>query len=535
MPWRYHTAQQRIKKLIEKAPNIEVQSFHDEYLPQFLKNRAVLLADGHRDTPPLYELSKGRAVVVDAVHVYVALVNYDDYRMEALRETEASHAKALKFLHLHYSACDRAIDSSPAQRVDYHGGRMHAVVVAEGEGGVTEETVSNALAFVRDLRYVADQANKELAGGDFEARFRIGVDAGRCVAINNGTGHEQEPMFLGSPANHAAKLADGDEPGIFLSDRVRAAIGQPELGGQFEAQFQMDEATYGRLVASRDIREGIELSFDQRPRSLDGVIEQWRTEIQSRTAPDPTDPNFLFHYKRPPLSEIEFEEVSPSKSIRMPLASIYADLSGYTDYIDSAIEHGMIAEAVKALHVIREEFQNVVHDDFGGRKVRFIGDCIHALHAEGDHKETDSSKTILEAAKCAGAIRSSFELCKAALNGVEELGLAIGLEFGQTPISKIGIQGDRSVRVASSKATSVSEAMQKACDHNETRFGPVALKLAPVSLADLFDGDGAAGDLQFDDVSTANSAPIVEEVAAPYARAHVRSDATETRAHFEKK
>jgi len=535
MSWRYHIAQKRIQKLIDEAPAVEVQRFHEDYLPQFLKNRIMQLAEGRQETPPLFELPKGRAVVVDAVHVYVNLVNYDDYRMEAQRETEASHAKALKFLHLHYSACDRAMEFSPAQRVDFHGGRMHAVIVAQGENGVTEETVSDALAFVRDLRYVAEQANKELAGGDFEARFRIGVDAGRCVAINNGTGHEQEPMFLGSPANHAAKLADGDEPGIYLSNRVRAAIGQAELGSSFESQLQLDEAIYGRLVASRDIREGIELGFDQRPRSLDGVIAEWRSAIQARSVPDPTNPNFVFHYKRPPLAEIKFEDVSPSKSIRMPLASIYADLSGFTDYIDQAIEHGMIASAVKALHVIREEFQNVVHDDFGGRKVRFIGDCIHALHAEGDNRETSSEQTMLEAAKCAGAIRSSFELCKSALQGVNELGLAVGVEYGQTPISKIGIQGDRSVRVASSKATSVSEAMQKSCEHNETRFGPEALKLAPVTLSDLISSNGMAGELQFDDVSTAASAPAVAEVAAPYARAHAPSVVTDTRAHLEKK
>ena len=501
MPWRHNVAQKRIAKLIDEAPAIEVQKFHEDYLPQFLESRKALLAEGHQGTPPLYELPKGRAVVVDAVHVYVTLVNYDDYRMEEHRETETSHAKALKFLHLHYSACDRAMEFSPAQRVDFHGGRMHAVVVAEGENGVTEETVSNALAFVRDLRYVADQANKELADGEFEARFRIGVDAGRCVAINNGTGHEQEPMFLGSPANHAAKLADGDEPGIYLSNRVRAAIGQAELSSSFESLLQLDEAT----------------------------------AIQARSVPDPTNPNFVFHYKRPPLAEIKFEDVSPSKSIRMPLASIYADLSGFTDYIDRAIALGMIADAVKALYVIREEFQNVVHDDFGGRKVRFIGDCIHALHAEGDHRETSSEETIMEAAKCAGAIRSSFELCKSALMGVNELGLAIGVEYGQTPISKIGIQGDRSVRVASSKTTSVSEAMQKSCANNETRFGPEALKRAPVALNDLISSDGMAGDLQFDDVSTAVSAPAVAEVAAPYARAHAPSDVVDTRAHLEKK
>ncbi|AML53819.1 hypothetical protein [Falsihalocynthiibacter arcticus] len=533
MTWRYNAARDRIQNLIANAPKIEVQNFYEEYLPEFTKTRAVLMAAGQRETQPLYELPKGRAVVVDTVQVYVAITNYDEYRMEALRETEASHAKALRFLHLHYSACDRVIENSPAQRVDFHGGRMHAVILGNGQNGVTSETIAEAFAFVRDLRYVAEQANKQLAGGDFTARFRIGIDAGPCVAINNGTGLEQEPMFLGSPANHAAKLADGDEPGLFVSDRVRAKLGRPELGSLLESRLQLDTDTFDRYLSSRDAVEGVTLGLDQSPSNVEGLLTEWHSEIRSKKVPNPTDPNFQFHYKEPPLSEIEFDKLSPSNSIRMPLASIYADLSGFTNYVDGAIAQGKIGDAVKALHVIREEFQHVVSDDFGGRKIRFIGDCVHALTAHGSSTETDTKETLLQAAKCAGGIRSSFNLCRDLLEGAEPLGLAIGVEFGPTPISRIGIRGDRSVRVASSKATSVSESVQKSCEHNETRFGPTAMKSLPSYLRDVVGTDGGAGELDFDDVSTASSQPVASVVAAPYARAHAPNSQDDTRAHFD--
>lgn len=215
----------------------------------------------------------------------------------------------------------------------------------------------------------------------------------------------------------------------------------------------------------------------------------------------------------------------------MPLVSLYADLFGFTRYIDDAIGKGEISEAVRALHVMREEFQSVVHDDFGGRKVRFIGDCIHALHAVGDSVETDLAASVVDSAKCAGAIRSSFELSKTALRTVDALGLAVGLEVGLTPISKIGIQGDRSVRVASSKATIVSEAVQKDCGHNETRFGPNAVQHAPLALEDLIGLNGSAGALDYDEVNTACAEPPKDSVAAPYARAHTTSD-FDGRAHL---
>lgn len=535
MSWRYQTAQQRIQKLIADAPEVEVQGFFDEYLPLYEEQRAVLMAEGARETPPLFALPKGKAVVVDTVQIYVAITNYDEYRMEEGRETEASHTKALKFLHLHYSACDRVIENGPTQRVDFHGGRMHAVILGSTQDGVTSETIAEAFAFVRDLRYVAEQANKQLADGGFSARFRIGIDTGPCVAINNGTGLEQEPMFLGSPANHAAKLADGHEPGLYVSDRVRAKLSQPELGSLLETRLELNTATFDQILASRDTMEGIALGLDKAPRNLETLLMEWRSEIQSSTVQDPTNPEFNFHYKEPPLSEIEFDKLYPSNSIRMPLASIYADISGFTDYVDHAISQGEIADAVKALYVIREEFQHVVQDDFGGRKVRFIGDCIHALIAEGSKDGTDTKESLLEAAKCAGGIRSSFSLCREALDGTEELGLAIGVEFGETPISRIGIRGDRSVRVASSKATSTSENVQKACGHNETRFGPNAVILLPTSLRDIVEAGGGAGEMDFDDVSTASSIPTASVLAAPYARAHTSTAHDDSRAHFDTK
>ena len=532
MAWQHEQAQQRIRDLIDDAPMIDVRRFSDEYMPLYEARRVELTAARESIGPPLFALPKGSAVLVDTVQIYIGITNYDEYRIEEGLETEASHERALRFLHLYYSACDRVAESTSAQRVDFHGGRMHAVVLDQAGTGITQHRVADALAFVRDFQAVAEQANKELAKSEFTARFRIGIDTGRCVAINNGTGVEQEPMFLGSAANHAAKLADGVQPGVFLSDRVRALLGFQGLG-VLESMRSVDEAVINQVIARRD--EGtpslaLESAFTT---NVEDIVEVWRDDISKTEVPDATIPRFSFRRKEPPLSEIDYADLSPSNSIRMPLISLFADLSGYTHYIDSGIAAGQISEAIRALYVIRAELQNVIEKDFDGRKVRFIGDCIHALLAEGTKTETDARKSVVQSFKCAGGLRSSFKICQDELPDVETLGLTIGVEYGPTPVSRIGIRGVRSVRLASSVATATSEQMQRDCSDNDTKFGPTAMAVIPVALNDLANASGIAAVLTYDDVVLSLSAQDSPKPAPRYGRAHTPSDTIVSRAHFE--
>ena len=86
------------------------------------------------------------------------------------------------------------------------------------------------------------------------------------------------------------------------------------------------------------------------------------------------------------------------------------------------------------MHVIRAELERVVTSDFDGRRIRFIGDCIHGLICEGTSKTTDVKETISSATLCSGALRSSFDLAleKLASAGIDVsgLGLQIGFEYG---------------------------------------------------------------------------------------------------------
>ena len=496
MSWSRSRSEERIRKFRDESPEVKVERYADQYMPRIAQLREMAKAQGRPlpDNPPLFDLPNGAAVLVETVQVYVRLLNYDDFRLDGGTETPESHARGLAVLHTLYGAADRVVEGVGAQRVDYHGARLHAVVIEPRGQSSISARVAAGLKLAEEMIALATLGGRQFIGDDM-LHFRVGIDLGPCVAINSGRSDEREPMFIGPAANHAAKLAAGKDEGIYLSDRVRAVFGLRRTATL--AEERAIAATAGELGALRSS------AFD-----LDGRVpvtarlDEWIDEVREKPAGLISPRDFKFHQHTPPLRSIDYASLSPSRSIRMPMAAIFADLDGYTAYIDHCMATGSLDKAVQLLHVLRSEFNAVVQSDFGGRKVRFIGDCILGILAEGSTSEVDITQTVTRAALCAGALRSSFDLCGTIMAEAQKLGLAIGFETGPTPVSRIGIRGERSVRVVTSLAVRESEASQCECMGHQTRIGPNAYKNASSAVRILFGPDRTADDLDYDDVAT---------------------------------
>lgn len=484
MSWSLQTALARIQKHQQSVPqaDITVENFTD-----FLAGRRRMAEAAHRlgATPePIWRVGRNRAVTTHGAHVYANLMDFNDALIEAGRETEASHERALQLLHLHYGACDALIEAFDVQRVDFHGHRLHAVVLTPVGPEREAERIAKALAFSAALIQMVDQAGRRY-GDDLRTRVRVGVDTGAAVAINSGTRGEPDPLFVGSPANHAAHLADGDEPGVYVSERIERArrMGQPYASaGTYRLR---DDVVASAFQGSIDVH-GAERGGVSR---FDRAFAQFVADRDAmKAATGGLRPaSFTFHYRAPPLRTLDFADHPPSRAVRMPVVSVFADIAGYTRYVDEAIRTGRVAEAVSNLYILRAEMADVLQKDFGGRKVRFIGDCLHGLIAEGDARQTHSRDSVRQAVLAAGGIRSSFELCLKLLPGLGNLeGVAIGIELGQTPICRIGLVGDASVRCSASKATCLSEAIQQDCTGNETAIGDRAFAEGDARVRHLF-------------------------------------------------
>src|SRR5690606_30514067 len=146
------------------------------------------------------------------------------------------------------------------------------------------------------------------------------------------------------------------------------------------------------------------------------------------------------------------------------------------------------------------ELDAVLDSDFGGRKVRFIGDCVHGVLAEGTAQTTDAEETMITVTLCAGAMRSSFDLALEVLQdeGIAcgDLGLAIGFEFGPIALTRLGMKGSM-VRCAVGRSVLGSEEEQLRCSGTQTAIGNVAYDGACESVREIFGETRVRSDLDY--------------------------------------
>ncbi len=525
MSWNEQTALERINRMMGTVPAgaIEVADFAPYYEGRERLN-AEARRRGEMPSEPIWYVSRNRAVTTHGVHVYANLIDYNDRLVESGQETEASHERALQLLHMLYGAGDELIATFGINRVDYHGSRLHAVVLTPTGLENEVERIEKAIGFAAAFRRMADLVAGRYGEG-YRTRVRIGIDSGPAVAINSGKRSEAEPLFVGSPANYAAKLAEGDVEGVFLSPRVvRARRSLPFVGTAVpERVSALDEEQV--LLKSFTVGDSAFSATGRLERAFEALVNARDTLAKSTVAA--TEAIFRFHHRLPPLKTIDFADHPPSNTIRMTMASLFADIAGFTAYVDQSIQTGTVAQAVANLDVMRGEMAAVVRDDFGGRKVRFVGDCLHAILAEGDHRATEEQRTVKTAVFAAAGIRSSFNLCRMLLPGAGSLGIAIGIELGPTPVCRLGLRGvEQSVRCSSSRATCLSEHEQRLCSGEETALGENAYAKGGILIQHVFRSDRKVANLNFPNATSLLA-------AAPASPAYIpRREPEPMRAHF---
>lgn len=457
--WSEKKASERIQKLLKEVEEVVVKEYK-------------------RDMS-LENIPKNVAYRNDSVHLYIDITNLDDILDTTESEGTTCHKRALRFLDLHYRAVHRILNECDALRVDFHNQRLHAVIFKPYDS--EEDRVKKAVAIgqlVIDVLKETGDADEDIPN----AKVCVGIDSGKTLIVNNGRRNGLEPLFLGPPANEAAKLAsEHGNPGIYLSNNARASIGLEEV----------DKPKKTRLITSEieSCQEDADL-----PVTKAKIVEKWEQDLE-----DNPIGKIEFTGHTPPMSTLKIVDLTPPNSKRQEQVSIYADIDGFTKFIAKHIEENT-EDVIKIFHVIRSELDNVLTGDFEGRKIRFIGDCLHGVFCLGTAQTTETENTISEATLCCGALRSSFNLALTKLNDAgidaDELGLQIGFDYGQTSISRLGIKGSR-VRCAVSRSVLSSEAEQGRCDSDSTAIGKTAYNKARQSVKDLFGSDRMISDLDY--------------------------------------
>ncbi len=437
--WNKDRASKRIEGKIEALPlkNIEIK----EYV---------------RDTD-LTNLPANVAYRLDGVHLYADILNLSDMLHVTETEGETCHRRTLRFLNLHYRAVHRILQRVDAIFVDFHNQRLHSVVSKpyDSEAARVHRAVALGQLIIDVLAQTGEDADHP------PAKVRIGIDAGKALAVNNGRRGHREPLFLGIPANHAAKRAGGGSTtGIYLTNVARKVIGLKQVENEDQTALTADEVTASKNAAKLDV-------------AADQIVKEWKEDLKNNPIG-----SFEFSGHTPPYRDLDIEQLSVKNSRRQDAASLYADLDGFTAYVARNIASDANAKhVVRTLHILRSELDAVLHEDFAGRKVRFIGDCVHGLTVEGTAQTTDEKETISNLTLCAAGMRSSFNLALAKLKegGTDamSLGLAIGFEFGPMNITRLGVKGEL-VRCSASRGVLTAEKEQRRCAGTETAIGDTA-------------------------------------------------------------
>ncbi len=209
---------------IQMPNNWKEQRAKDRITTRFDEVREVSIVNYAKDMS-LENIPVNKAYRMDAVHLYVEILNFDEILSVTAFEGETCHRRALRFLNLHFRAVHRILDDTSARRVDFHNERLHAVIAKPYGAENERDRVVRAVAIADLTRQVLEET------GDTDekipnARIRVGIDSGAALVVNNGRRGGREPLFLGCPANLAAKCAGAaEEDGIYLTNTARQLIG----------------------------------------------------------------------------------------------------------------------------------------------------------------------------------------------------------------------------------------------------------------------------------------------------------------------
>lgn len=426
------------------------------------------IRDYVRDTS-LADIPKTVAYRVNGAHLYADILNLRDMLEVTSIEGETCHRRTLRFLNLHYRAVHRILQRVDALFVDFHNQRLHTVVAKPYDSAAnrTHRAVAIAQLIIDVLAKTGEDADHPAA------KVRVGIDSGEALAVSNGRRGHREPLFLGEPANHAAKRAGGGKAaGIYLTNIARTEIGLTEAANPDTTPLTTAEIETSQEKAKLGV-------------TVDEIVKEWKEDLEKNPIG-----SFEFSGHTPPFSTLDIETLSVKNSRRQDAATVYADIDGFTAYVSSKITGDDEAKHVlRALHVLRSELDAVLYTDFAGRKVRFIGDCVHGLLAEGTAQTTDAEETISNMVLCAAGMRSSFKLAKDMLseNGTDAdaLDIAIGFEYGPMTVTRLGIRGQL-VRCSVSRGVLAAEAEQHRCKGTETAIGEKAYNAASDAVKEVF-------------------------------------------------
>ena len=411
MSWDYNTSLERVETHLQNMGEIEVE-------------KLVRDADLHN------LLSETCCRDIYGAHVYLDIPNFAD--LATMTAEGEDYRRVIQALHIYEREVARIVEEEifDGVRIHFQGAKLHALFFRPIDD--SEEIAARAVLLQAVVRhFVCCIFNPEFPKLP-NLSVSGGAALGNAIGTKNGHRGDRELLFLGAPANYAAKIMTGTD-----TLRITADV--------YDA---LPDSLQDYFVALEDSRLGITV-YDMGSVSiedLDALLQVYGiTWDRAASLQRITDDKANFPLNKIEYSDaevlIDMDSLGIRNNKRVLAASVFGDVSGFTAYIDKAAEDNDAKAALRVLHAIRKEMASIVKHDFGGIRVQFQGDRVQALFhlPQGDEK-----RIAARAVDTAVALQSVMELViKKVLPEASELGMAVGSSMGVTLVSKLGTHGNR--------------------------------------------------------------------------------------------
>ncbi len=277
----------------------------------------------------------------------------------------------------------------------------------------------------------------------------VGLASGTSYIANIGRHGNRELISLGSCANLAAKILGGKGT-ITITDGMFDVL--PDcLKGRFKkeavvAGVQTYRATGLRWSQQPELAEELGVTWDE---------DKWRKKTETYRDDLPLDSIEISDA----TVKIDVETLTECNCKRTAAVAFFADLDGFTRYVQEAEDDDQVVSLIRQFHMIRAEFHTVVGADYEGLVLQHRGDCIlgilHLPPGADSH-----SKRCEKAVDIAIGLQSSMEhVLNEHLTDRKDIHVAIGLAVGKAFVTRLGKKGRR-VTICFGPEVSEAEGLQ---------------------------------------------------------------------------
>lgn len=471
MGWSQAISSARVAAHLENLSDIEV---------------AKLVREADLDTL----LSETVCRRIYGAHIYATIPNFANLSSDTTLSRDG-YARLIRCVHCYQREVSRIVESVfDGVRVHFQGPKLHALIYRPIDDGL--EIASRAVLLQLVLRdFVTNVFNVAFP---YYADFALasGSDIGEVIGTKNGQHGDRELLFVGAPANYAAKMIT---TGSHLSPAMHAQLPDDirnlctatgDLYRITASQARLDE-----LLEAHDLTWLRSKSTERLENDRDAVP---LAEIEYSDA----------------TSKIRFDQLSLRHNKRVVAASLFADVCGFTKYIDAAQTDDERIGALRVFAALRREFAKVVKEDFDGVRVQYQGDRIQAIF---HLPKGDRAVIALEAVRAAVGLQSSMEITlKENLPEAQALGISVGVDIGTMLASMLGTRGQRD-RICLGIPVEKAAELEELHDKTDIAITPPVYSELPNDIKDLFEKSGdayVATELTMDSLEFAEKAVVYD-------------------------